>query len=243
MQRAVVFVMLCRLTKEQDMGSKEDFFDAVKAGDASRIESLLESSPALASSRNEGGVSAPLLALYYQKKEIAEKLLARKEAMEGIDVFEAASFGRIERLSAILEEAPNLVNAYSVDGFYPLGLAAFFGHEDAVRLLLKRSADPDLEARNSMKVRALHAAAAARSFAIASALVEAGSDVNARQEAGFTPLHEAAATGQLDLARLLLDRGAEVDAKTEDGRTALALARKSNDTAMIDFLVSRGARD
>jgi ankyrin repeat protein len=243
MNGAVIALMLCGLAKEQDMNPKEDFFEAVKAGDAARIESLLDSTPSLASSRNEAGVSAPLLALYHRRREVASLLLERKEAIEPIDVFEAASFGRTDRLSTILDGSPNLVNAYSSDGFYPLGLAAFFGREDAVRLLLSRSADPNLTAQNSMKVRALHAAAAARSLSIVSALIDAGSDVNAPQEAGFTPLHEAAATGQLDLARLLLDRGAEVNAKTEDGRTALALARKANEAAMIELLVSRGARD
>jgi ankyrin repeat protein len=231
------------MAKEQDMNSRETLFDAIKAGDAVEIEALLDSSPSLAASRNEAGVSAPLLALYHQKKELAETLLARKETVEPIDVFEAAAFGRTERIRAILDESPALVNAYSSDGFYPLGLAAFFGREDAVRLLLSRSADPNLAARNSMKVRALHAAAAARSVSIASALIDAGSDVNAVQQAGFTPLHEAAMNGQLDLARLLLDRGADVSAKADDGRTALALARNGNHTAMIELLVSRGARD
>jgi ankyrin repeat protein len=232
-----------RWIEEQEMNPKEDFLDAVKAGDTKRIEALLDSTPSLAAARNEAGVSAPLLALYYQKKDAAPVLLARKEALEPIDVFEAAAFGRSGRLSAILDGSPDLVNAYASDGFYPLGLAAFFGREDAVRLLLSRSADPNLAARNAMKVRALHAAAAAHSLSIAIALIDAGSDVNAPQQAGFTPLHEAAATGQLDLARLLLDRGAEVNAKTEDGRTALALARKANQTAMIELLASRGARD
>lgn len=243
MNGVMVAAILCGLAKEQDMNPKESLFDAVKEGDAGRIEALLESSPSLASSRNEAGVSSPLLALYHRKKEIAQMLLARKEAIEEIDVFEAAAFGRVERLSAILDEAPALANAYSTDGFYPLGLAAFFGHEDAVSLLLSRSADPNLAARNPMKVRALHAASAARSLSIVRALIDAGSDVNAPQQAGFTPLHEAAVTGQLDLARLLLDRGADVNLKNDEGKTALNLARKGNETAMIELLVSRGARD
>jgi ankyrin repeat protein len=130
------------------------------------------------------------------------------------------------------------VDAYAADGFFPLGLAAFFGHEEAVRLLLARGANPNLAARNAMKVAAIHAATAAGSFGIARLLIEAGADVNAVQQAGFTPLHAAAMTGQVDLAKLLLDRGADPGARTDDGRTALAMARDSKHQAVVDLLSS-----
>lgn len=218
------------------MASKEDFLTAVTDGDVSRVLALLEEEPSFAAATNEAGVSAPLLALYHRKREAAELLAARKETMAPLDVFEAASFGRTARLDAILDEEPALVDAYSADGFFPLGLAAFFGHEEAVTLLLARGANPNLAARNAMKVAALHAASAAGSFGIARALIEAGADVNAVQQAGFTPLHAAAMTGQLQLAKLLLDRGADASAKTDDGRTALVIARDAKQQALVDLL-------
>jgi ankyrin repeat protein len=128
------------------------------------------------------------------------------------------------------------VDAYSADGFFPLGLAAFFGHEDAVRLLLARGANPNLSARNAMRVAAIHAASAAGSLPIARALVEAGADVNAVQQAGFTPLHAAAMSGRLDLVKLLLDHGADPSAKADDGRTALVMAREAKHQALVDLL-------
>jgi len=228
---------------EQSMGHAEDFLAAVTAGDAPRVKALLDTTPSLAAARNDKAVSAPLLALYYMKHEIAELLVTRKEAVEPLDVFEAAAFGRTERLKAILDEQPTLVNAYAADGFFPLGLAAFYRHEGAVGLLLSRGADPNLAARNEMKVGAIHAAAASQSLSIVRALIEAGADVNRAQQAGFTPLHEAAMTGQLELAQLLLDRGADVNAKADDARTALAIAREAKQQAVIDLLTSRGARE
>jgi len=218
------------------MALKEDFLTAVTGGDVSRVRALVEESPSLAGARNENGVSAPLLALYHRKRETAELLVTRKEAIEPLDVFEAAAFGRTARLEAILDEQPELVDGYAADGFFPLGLAAFFGHEEAVRLLLARGANPNLAARNAMKVAAIHAASAAGSFPIALALIEAGADVNAVQQSGFTPLHAAAMTGQLELVKLLLDRGADPNAKADDGRTALAMARDAKQQAVIDLL-------
>jgi ankyrin repeat protein len=105
-------------------------------------------------------------------------------------------------------------------------------------LLLARGADPNLAARNPMKVRAIHAAAASGSLSIVRALIEAGADVNAPQEKGFTPLHEAAATGKLELVRILLDHGASPDQTTEDGKSALDLARDEKQDAVVDLLTS-----
>ena len=46
-------------------------------------------------------------------------------------MFEAATFGDLDRLTELLAEDPELVDAISGDGFTPLHLAAFFGQSDA----------------------------------------------------------------------------------------------------------------
>lgn len=227
---------------EPEASLPSELWSAVGAGDRVKVKRLVEASPRLAGIRNEEDVSLPLFALYHRRQEIADWLLRRKESLAPLDVFEAAAFGRVHRLREILRAEPELANAYAGDGFFPLGLAAFFGQEQAVKMLLARGADPNLAAHNRMKVRALHAAAASRSLSIAKVLIEAGADVNARQQAGFTPLQEAASNGQLELVRLLVDHGASLEDKAEDGRTALEMAREKNHPATVDFLTARGRR-
>ena len=218
------------------MVAEAEFLAEVTGGDSARVRALLEESPSLAAAKNEDGVSAPLLALYHRKRETAALLVARKEALSPLDVFEAAAFGKTARLESLLDEEPALVDAYAADGFFPLGLAAFFGHEEAVRLLLARGANPNLSAQNAMKVAAIHAASAAGSLPVALLLVDAGADVNAVQQAGFTPLHAAAMAGRADLAKLFLERGADPSAKADDGRTALAMAKDAKHQAVTDLL-------
>ena len=53
-----------------------------------------------------------------------------------VDIFEASALGLVDRIAALVSSDPRLVSSYAQDGFYPLGLAAFFGHLDAVRALI-----------------------------------------------------------------------------------------------------------
>lgn len=134
-----------------------ELFAAVKAGDAGRIESLLRDDPALANARDESGISALLTAIYYGRGDIADLLVARGA---DVDLFAAAALGRTERLEALLRANSALVHSYSPDGWTSLHLAAFFGHPDAVTVLLARGAGVRAVSRNSTGNTPFHSALA-----------------------------------------------------------------------------------
>jgi len=197
-------------------------FEAIQQGDAERVRELADA----AGQRNDEGVSALLFAQYYGRDELVEALRPRRGEL---DVFEAAALGDVDRLRTLLADDPALVDAYADDGFFPLGLAAFFKRPDAVRLLLDRGADPNQQSRHAqIVVRPIHSAAAdGGSTEIARLLLDAGADVNARQPGGFTPLHAAAQVGNEELVALLLEHGADPDARLDEGRTPADLAREA----------------
>ena len=172
-------------------------------------------------------------ALYAGERDRAEELLAAREEP---DVFEAAAFGRVERLRALLDADPGLAGALSSDGFTALHFAAFFGHPRCAELLLERGADPLIRAQNPMAVEPLHSAAAADQTEIAGMLLDAGADPNAVQEGGFVPLHAAAQNGNGELAGLLVERGADRSLATDDGRTAAQIAREAGHALLADSL-------
>lgn len=218
---------------------QQGFFKAVTQGDAAKVKELLEADPQLAKAKNEKGVSAVLLAAYYRKSEVVAVLLATGVEL---NVCEAAATGQTERVRALVKQDAALVNTFSTDGFAPLSLAVFFGHQSTVAALLAAGAEVNIASRETMKVTPLHSAAAARQLEIARVLLAHGADVNARQaDSGFTPLHEAAANGDLELAKLLLEKGADINARMKDGQTPLASALSRSQPEMAEWLRQRGA--
>ena len=157
-------------------------------------------------------MSELLEALYAGRNErVAELLAAEPE----LDVFEAAALGRTPRLRVLLEEDPALVNAFGDDGFHPLGLACFFGHVGAARLLIEYGADVNALSRNEhIQTAALHAACAAQGvdeatrYELVKLALEHGADPNLPQGGGFRPIDAARQNGDARVEQLLLEHGA-----------------------------------
>ena len=208
-------------------------FDAIESGDVDRVRQLVAADPSVASARGEDGISAVLQARYRFHLDIVDALLA---AEPELDVFEAAALGRTDRLRTLLDAEPELVHAWSPDGFTPLHLAAFFGNEDGARLLLERSASPHAIARNPLGVQPLHSAAAGSHAGIVRALLEAGADPNARQERGGVPLFASAQNGDAESAELLLRHGADPSLTSADGETAADFAAEAGHADLAQSL-------
>jgi uncharacterized protein len=152
-----------------------------------------------------------LLEALYRGDDVTGLLAGNPE----LDVFEAAALGRTERLRELLDEEPAQANAFGDDGFQPLGLACFFGHVEAARLLLDRSADPNSLARNEhVQAGPLHSASASENkgpqlrYELCELLLDRGADPNLQQAGGFTARDAARQNGDERLEELLLTRGA-----------------------------------
>jgi ankyrin repeat protein len=119
-------------------------------------------------------ISPALQALYEGDRDRADTLVA---ADDELPVYEAAAFGRIERLRRLLDDDTAAASSWSPDGFTALHLAIFGGSEEAVRLLLERGADPNALATSEIaRVRPLGTAVFVGRPDLEKILLEAGAD-------------------------------------------------------------------
>jgi ankyrin repeat protein len=143
------------MTEENTKGLME----VIRGGDRAGLEALLKEEPDLLRYAAPNGSSAVLLTAYYGHAQLAD-VFVRQGAK--LDLFETCATGNLERVETLVKENAGVVNAFAPDGFFPLGLAAFFGHRAIVEFLLKNGADVNAAARNAQKVTALHGAVARR---------------------------------------------------------------------------------
>jgi ankyrin repeat protein len=175
-----------------------EIHDAAKAGDLSKIKTLLKKDPDFALSKD----SSAWTPLHYEAragcKEAVKLLLAK-----GSDV-----------------------NAKTNDGKTALFFAARGGYKEVVELLLAKGADINAK-RGNYDDTALHSAAAHGHKAVVELLLANKAAVNARDGNGATPLHKASESGHKDVMEILLAKGADVNAMANNGNTPLHMAMNS----------------
>jgi uncharacterized protein len=224
-------------------------FELVQAGDADGLSRLLEQDTAASEARDSNGVSLLMHSLYRGRRDLAELIASKKKAL---DIFEAASLGRLDRLeqcltghslrddsaidSSSIDSRP--IDSRSKDGFTALHFACFFGQPAAARLLLDRGAAVDAVAANPTQVMPLHSAASARNLEAARCLLEHGAPVNTRQQNGWVPIHAAAQNGDRGMVELFLKHHANPKLANDEGKTPAMVAREKGHEEIAALLDS-----
>ena len=168
------------------MAEIETLIELVKAGELGKVRALLSANFLLASQRLASGESPLMAALYRGHHDIVDAVI---EAGAEIDVFGAAATGRMGDLRR--SATGDTVNSYAYDGWTPLHLAAFFGHEEAARFLLDAGADVHAVSHNGLTNTPLHAASAGKHEEVAMLLLENGAKSDVVDAGGYTPLQIA----------------------------------------------------
>ena len=205
----------------------------IEAGDLQAVKEILFQNPRLANVNTSHNISPLLLACYYKKKDIADLI---SEFTDNLSLFEACAVGKFDAATLLIFQNPEAVNEFSEDGFTPLGLACYFGHEDLARFLVLKGADVNLASKNGFNVFPIHSAVAANNINITKMLLDAGAYPNVCQKAGLAPLHTAAELGNIELIILLLEHGAEVSLRMEGGKLPADLAAEKGYNEIADIL-------
>jgi ankyrin repeat protein len=214
------------------MNGTERSFELLRKGELDALRRLVETDLAAAAARDAGGVSLLMQCLYRGHRDLAQAIAAKKAEL---DIFEAASVGRIDRLEECARDGAQL-NSTSSDGFTALHFACFFHQPEAARVLIEKGAAVDAVAANPMRVMPLHSAASSRNLEAARLLLEHGAPVNARQHGGWAPIHAAAQNGDRAMVDLLLHYKADPALANDEGKSPAAVAREKGHAEIAALL-------
>lgn len=144
-----------------------------------------------------------------------------------------------QALALSLEGGSADIKLSDEDGATALHLAAAFGHNECVKLLLDKGAD--IKSRDNYGRTPLHTSASRGHVSIVKTLIDTGAKKEAKDNDEARPLHLAADKGYLDVVEALLFRQAKVNAEDEDGSTALHIASEKGNSALVSLLLKNGA--
>ena len=214
--------------------TEDDLFALIAATDVRAVRGLLEDAAVARDGPRRGRRLRPdARALPDGPRARGRRARARRPTL---DVFEAAAFGDLDRLSELFGDRSRAGRRHERRRIHAAAPGRVLRQTDAVRLLLARGAEPDARGQGWMTGTPLSAAAAGGHTAIVLLLLEVGVDPNVQQAQGFTPLHAAAQNADLEAVRALLDAGADPAIVTEDGVTAVELAEQAGDLVTVETL-------
>ncbi|PON29848.1 hypothetical protein TGAM01_v201214 [Trichoderma gamsii] len=249
------------LRKKDQLAMKNDIhnllFSAAVKGHEEVVELLLKTSRVSPNARNMRN-ETPLLCAAKGDHEAAIKVLLERGAdpnhrdnFNQTPLLYAAEKGNVAIVNALLGKGADLNykkdgdktlllcdikgerQNYQMDvGGTPLLCAIKGGHEQIVRILLEKGADPN--SRNIVGQTPLLDAAARGSVAIVKALLDKGADLNYKIGTSGTPLSHAIRRGHAEIVKILLEGGANLD------RMSLFIAAKHGQEVVVKALLERG---
>ena len=133
-QDELALTILARTASVTDVVRKcREMETAVSQGDSETLLILLQENPKLSNTLSQNKLPLVLTAQYQNQKTSVEILI---EAGAELSIFEAAATGKLDIVQKELADYPEDLDENGRDGFTPLQLACYFGHEDIVTFLL-----------------------------------------------------------------------------------------------------------
>lgn len=149
------------------------------------------------------------------------------------DVFEAARSGDMNAMESLCGSTPDILNAANKEGYTPLMLAAYYGHEDMAVYLVKNGAVIDGKSKYGTPIMA---ATVKNNENIVDLLLSHGADPNIQDTNGKTALLYCSTFGINTIAEKLLKAGANANLKDNTGNRALDYAILRQNETLIKLI-------
>lgn len=149
--------------------------EAINAGRDDLVDQLLYQNPEWVNAQDALGTSMLMHALNERQPWVAGVIIRHRRQFSP---WKLAACGLEGDLRKQLEENPAIIYAYTPDVYPLIFMAALFGQDVTLRLLLERGANPNAIAENSTKMSALHGAALQNHPEVAHLLISYGASTH-----------------------------------------------------------------
>ena len=170
-------------------------------------------------------------------------LLVATAGLHGGEIHDAVTAGDLDKVRALLEADPGLLESKDPWNHTPLHKACWGEQIAVAHFLIDQGAN--VNARNEYGVSVLSCAISSKEecFDLVKRLIDEGADINVEHSAVGSPLHRAASRGNHKVARLLIDHGADLNAPGRHGTILQQAVMKENpDEEMVELLLENGAK-
>lgn len=243
-QAAIANWLVTRLAKEQ----RHNIFNSQQMKSACRqqlydvVKSLVDHIDLITShEQHQANEHAFFCAIKSGSKQVLENLTIKPNYLKMYDtdgrsaLWHAAAQGDLHILNKLTSLGSNLaVNSVDLSGKSPLTAAVAGGHSEAIRWLVRRSANMD--SADKRGVTPLMDAVASDDIEIVRLLLDLGADTEIRDGSSYTALMLASAKGDFTMVKLLVDRGANDSRRDHSGMTSEMIARNAGHLSIANYL-------
>ncbi|XP_048257612.1 ankyrin-2-like isoform X2 [Haliotis rufescens] len=196
-------------------------------------------SPSNINARGHNGYTPIMIAAVLGHQSVFDLLVSKQADLtlvnnDGDSLLHVACQGGNKAIAQHLV-SPSNINARGQNGYTPIMIAAFFGHQSVFDLLVSKQADLTLVSNYGDSL--LHVACEGGNKAIVQYLVSP-SNINTRGRNGFTPIMIAAVKGHQSVFDLLVSKQADLTLVNNNGDSLLHVACQGGNKAIAQHLVS-----
>jgi ankyrin repeat protein len=174
---------------------------AAKAGDAQKVQALLDADPALAGARDGSGRTPLIVAAYWSHAEPQESSPYLAGIGEYGEKLQAQYMMPVEVAKRLIAAKAD-VGARDDDDYTALHWAALRGNKALAALLMESGAEVNATDKTYLATP-LHLAVRAGHAAAVEALLAGNADIKAKDKYGRTPLAYAETSGREDIIKML----------------------------------------
>lgn len=151
----------------------------------------------------------------------------------------ASQSNQVEIMNMLLTSGADVNTEDCCKDVSPLKKASNLGHENAVKALIEKGANPDIADQQGWTP--LKSACKQGHLAVVAFLIMCKANIDKPDQDGWTPLKIASLSGHTKIVQLLLDNNAKIDQDDNAGWTSLMSACQGGHTNIVLMLIQKGA--